>query len=73
MQTETEKRVVRIGGLLLVPVLAFVLFVGAETFDGGIVGTALIVAVPMVVYAAGLHFVLKGVSDQTNGQDASPT
>jgi hypothetical protein len=71
MQTKTKKQIIQIGGLLLVPVLAFALFVGAETFDSGIIGTALIVAVPMAVYAAGLHLVLKGFSNQTNGQDPS--
>lgn len=72
MQTKTKKRIVQIIGLLLTPVITFMLLAGAEAFDGSIVGAALIVAVPLALYAAGFHLVLKGFSKQISEQNPDP-
>lgn len=70
MKTVTKKRLVLVLGLLLTPVIGVLLFAGASTFDGGIVGTVLIVTVPLALYAAGFHLVLKGLTEQMRDQNS---
>lgn len=72
MKAKTKKRAVHAVGLALVPVLAFTLFLGAQTYDGSTFGKSLIVAGPLAIYAVGLYVLLAGLTNRLSG-DASPS
>ena len=71
MRSKTEL-LVRIVGLLLTPVIGFLLFAVAATYDGSLFGSALIVVVPLTLYGAGFYLVLQGLSKQMDEQHSSP-
>ena len=73
METRNKKRLILVFGLLLTPIIGILLFAGAETFDGGLIGSALIVAVPLALYGAGFHLLLKGLTKEIREQGSDIT
>lgn len=62
MRAKTTYRLVLVLGLVLIPVIGILLFAGAATYDGGIVGSALLVIVPFALYGIGFALVLRGLT-----------
>ena len=69
MRARTGKRLALVCFVLLTPVVGVLLFAGAATYDGGLLGSALIVGVPLACYATGSHLVLKGLTKRIDEQE----
>lgn len=71
MQTK-HKRLLTIGvGLLLTPVVVFMIVAGVATYDGGTVGTVLLISAP-VLYMIGFYTILKGLDEQAAEDGVTP-
>lgn len=71
MRVETKRRIALVLGLLCTPVVGVTLLAGAATYDGGTVGSVLIVALPLGLYGVGLHLILQGFAQRIHERESN--